>query len=159
MNIFPIHTKADHRKALNRASELMMMDPAPGSPASDELEVLAQLIEGYERKHYDIGSPTPTELITFVMEQQGLTKRDMVSYLGSPSRVSEVLSGKRSLTLQMIRNLHLGMGLPLEALVMGSIKLSDNKQAKTQAAVTRPTRKAVKTMPQPPKRRVKAKAI
>ena len=132
----------------------MMMDSAPGSPASDELEVLAQLIEAYERKHYDIGSPTPTELITFVMEQQGLTKRDMVSYLGSPSRVSEVLSGKRSLTLQMIRNLHLGMGLPLEALVMGSLKLSDNKQAqaKTQAgAVSKPTLKAVKTMSQTPK--------
>jgi len=122
MNISPIHTKADHKKALARVSVLMASDPAPGTEESDELEVLAQIVEIYEKKHYDLGNPDPVDLIAFAMEQRGLSKKDMIPYLGSPSRVSEVLNGKRPLTLQMIRNLHFGMGLPLDSLVIGVVQ-------------------------------------
>jgi HTH-type transcriptional regulator/antitoxin HigA len=122
MNIFPIRNQADHQRALTRISALMKLDPEPGTPDSDELEVLAQLVELYEKKHFDLGEPEPLDLIQFAMEQQGLTKKEMVAYLGSPSRVSEVLSGKRPLTLPMISNLHRGLGLPLLPLVMGAAR-------------------------------------
>jgi HTH-type transcriptional regulator/antitoxin HigA len=100
----------------------MKLDPEPGTPKSDELEVLAQMVELYEKKRFDLGEPEPLDLIAFAMEQQGLTKKDMVPYLGSPSRVSEVLSGKRSLTLLMIYKLHTGLGLPLHPLVLGVVR-------------------------------------
>jgi len=135
MNIFPIHTRADHQKAMKRVSELMQLDPSPSSPESDELEVLAELIEAYEKKHHDLGSPTPAELIAFVMEQRGLTKGEMAAYLGSPSRVSEVLSGKRALTLPMIRNLHVQLGLPLEPLVLGTASKSSRRRARPSHSV------------------------
>ena len=121
MNISPIRTPEDHQRALARVSALMKLDPEPGTPKSDELEVLAQMVELYEKKRFDLGEPEPLDLIAFAMEQQGLTKKDMVPYLGSPSRVSEVLSGKRSLTLLMIYKLHTGLGLPLHPLVLGVV--------------------------------------
>ncbi|MDZ4289576.1 MAG: helix-turn-helix domain-containing protein [Prosthecobacter sp.] len=114
-----IKTALDHKRAIARITELMDKDPRPGSEESDELIVLAQLAEIYEKKHHDIGMPDAISAIGFRMEQQGLTQKDMVPYLGSPSRVSEVLNGKRPLTVQMIRNLHSGLGIPLESLVMG----------------------------------------
>jgi HTH-type transcriptional regulator/antitoxin HigA len=122
MNISPIRTPEDHQRALARVSALMKLDPEPGTPKSDELEVLAQMVELYEKKRFDLGEPEPLDLIAFAMEQQGLTKKDMVPYLGSPSRVSEVLSGKRSLTLLMIYKLHTGLGLPLHPLVLGVVR-------------------------------------
>lgn len=122
MNIHPIRNQADHQRALTRVSTLMQLDPEPGTPESDELEVLAQLVELYEKKQFDIGQPEALDLILFAMEQQGLKNKDMVAYLGSPSRVSEVLGGKRPLTMLMIRNLHRGLGLPLLPLVMGAAR-------------------------------------
>lgn len=120
MNILPIRTKTDHKKAVARITQLMELDPARGTPDSDELEVLAQLVEIYEKKHHSLGAPSPIELVLFAMEQRGMTQKDMKVFFGSPSRVSEVLSGKRPMTLRMIRTLHLGLKLPLDTLVMGS---------------------------------------
>lgn len=154
MNIFPIHTRADHQKAMKRVSELMQLDPSPFSCEADELEVLAELIEAYEKKHYDLGSPTPAELIAFVMEQRGLTKGEMAAYLGSPSRVSEVLSGKRALTLPMIRNLHVQLGLPLEPLVMGTASNPSSRRAEPGRSVV--LRHKATAMS---KRRVQSKAL
>ncbi len=105
-----------------RISTLMELDPEPGTPESDELEVLAQLIELYEKKHFELGQPEALDLIHFAMEQQGLKNKDMVAYLGSPSRVSEVLGGRRPLTILMISKLHRGLGLPLLPLVMGAAR-------------------------------------
>jgi HTH-type transcriptional regulator/antitoxin HigA len=156
MNIFPIHTRADHQKAMKRVSELMQLDPSPSSSESDELEVLAELIEAYEKKHHDLGSPTPAELIAFVMEQRGLTKGEMASYLGSPSRVSEVLNGKRALTLPMIRNLHVQLGLPLEPLVMGTASNPSSRPAKPRRSVVLRQKKATVMSKQ---RRVQSKAL
>jgi len=112
-----IKNKKDHENAMNRIAELMTGDPAPGSAAGDELELLAHLVEDYETKHHDIGLPTPLEAIRFRMEQQNLRPKDLIPYLGSASRVSEVLGGKRQLSLEMVRKLNKGLGIPADVLV------------------------------------------
>lgn len=112
-----IKTSKDHAAALARLEELMLADPAPGSTAEEELELIAFLIEGYEKCTIQIPSATPAEAIRFRMEQAGLKQHDLVPYIGSKSRVSEVLAGKRELTLSMVRKLHEGLGIPLKSLV------------------------------------------
>ena len=86
------------KSALERAGHLVSLDPKVGSPEADELEVLSVLINKYEEEHYFIGKPTPIEAIIFRMEQQDLKQRDLVPFIGSKSKVSEVLSGKRPLS-------------------------------------------------------------
>jgi HTH-type transcriptional regulator/antitoxin HigA len=115
MQIRPIRTDADHSAALRRIDELM--DAEPGTPASDELDVLATLVEAYEDRHFPIADPDPLAAIEFRMEQLGLTRKDLEPLLGSRGRVSEVLNGRRALSLQMIRRLHRELGIPLESLV------------------------------------------
>jgi len=118
MKIRPIKTKADYEKALARVD--ILMDAKPGSPKGDELDVLVTLIEAYENKHYPFPPPKPISAIKFRMEQTGLTRKDMEPYLGGRGRVSEVLNGRRPLTLDMIRKLHEGLGIPLESLIGGA---------------------------------------
>ncbi len=118
MKIKIIKTKAEYEQALVRADALM--DAAPGSAQEEELELIALLIEKYEAEHYPIDLPDPIEAIKFRMEQAGLTPKDMIKYLGSQSKVSEVLNYRRSLSLSMIRNLHDGLGIPVEVLVQQS---------------------------------------
>src|SRR5215204_5121888 len=103
-----IHTAADHEAALKRIDALMETDPEPNSPEGEELELLTVLVERYEEKKYPMDIPAPLEAIRFRMEQQGLKAKDLIRYLGTPGRVSEVLNGKRPLTLAMIRRLHEG---------------------------------------------------
>jgi len=88
-----------------------------GTPEADEMEVLVTLIEAYENKHYPIGPADPVEAIKFRMEQQGLTPRDLEAYIGPSGRVSEVLNGKRPLSLRMIKRLHDGLRIPYESLL------------------------------------------
>lgn len=109
----------DHAGMLQRLEELMIADPQPGSRDEEELELLAFLIEEYEKRSIRIPAATPVEAIRFRMEQSGLNQQDLVPFLGSKSRVSEVLSGKRALTLDMVRRLHDGLGIPLKSLVQG----------------------------------------
>ncbi len=118
MKIQPIKTKTDYEKALARVDALM--DTKPGTSRADELDVLVTLIEAYEDKHYPIVPPSPVAAIKFRMEQGDLTRKDMEPYLGGRGRVSEVLNGKRPLTLDMIRKLHDGLGIPLESLIGGT---------------------------------------
>ena len=115
MNAKIIRTEADCEAALARIEELM--DAAAGTPEGEELDLLSLLVWNYEQEHYPIGSPTPLEAIEFFMDQNNLTKADMVKYLGSPSKVSEVLSGKRALSKTMIRKLVEGLGIPAEILL------------------------------------------
>lgn len=115
MDIKIIKTEEEYEQALSRLEALM--DAAPGSPEEDELDLLSLLIEKYEKEHYPIGLPDPVEAILFRMEQQGLTPKDMIQYLGSQSKVSEVLNRKRPLSLTMIRNLHRGLDIPIEVLI------------------------------------------
>ncbi len=110
-----IKTEDQYEKALARIEELF--DAIPGSQEEEELELLAILVEKYEDIHYPIGLPGPIEGIKFRMDQQNLTQKDMVKYIGSLSKVSEVLNGKRPLSLSMIRSLHEGLGIPYEVLL------------------------------------------
>jgi len=110
-----LKTEADYEAALAYVETLM--DAAPGSQEEEALEVFALLIETYEQAHHPIDLPDPIEAIKFRMEQQGLQQKDMVPYLGSQSKVSEVLNRKRPLSLTMIRALHEGLGIPAEVLL------------------------------------------
>lgn len=112
-----IESEEDHAIALEQMAELMSSDPPVGSDSERLLKTLAVLVRDYESRHFPIAPPDPVEAIKFRMEQQGLAPRDLVPYLGSKSRVSEVLSGKRPLTLPMIRNLHFGLGIPAPSLL------------------------------------------
>ncbi len=110
-----IKTKAEYEVALARIDKLM--DAAPNTPQGDELELLSLLIHAYEEKQFPIDKPDPVAAIRFRMEQQGLVARDLVPLLGSRSRVSEVLSGRRGLSLKMIRALVVGLRIPAELLL------------------------------------------
>ena len=112
-----IHNDKEHADALAALDRLMEIDPEPGTPEADELQLLALVIEDYERERFPIGLPDAVDAIRFRMDQQGLTRRDLEPFIGSRARVSEVLSGKRALSLRMIRALHAGLDIPLEALV------------------------------------------
>jgi HTH-type transcriptional regulator / antitoxin HigA len=115
MKIHPIRTDADHEAALERIDSLMVA--LPGTPEADELDVLATLVEAYESRRFPIDDPDPLSAIEFRMDQLGLTRKDLEPLLGSRGRVSEVLNGRRALSLQMIRRLHRELGIPLESLV------------------------------------------
>ena len=111
----PLRTESDYAAALARVDELM--DAEVGSPEGEELDVLVDLVELYESKHEPLGYPSPVAAIEFRMAQAGLTPRDLVPFLGSRSKVSEVLSGKRSITMPMARALHQHLGIPAEVLL------------------------------------------
>lgn len=115
MEIKPIKTKKDYESALKEIERLF--DAAPGTREGDRLEVLATLVEAYEEKYHPIAPPNPIEAIRYYMESRGLTRSDMEQYLGSRARVSEVLNRKRALTMEMIRKLHKGLGIPAEVLI------------------------------------------
>jgi len=117
VSIKPIHNETDYNRALERVDELMALNPALGTTQSDELEVLALLIEKYEEKAWAISEPDPIEAIKVRMEQMHLKQKDLVPYIGSKSKVSEVLNRKVGLSLTMIYNLAKGLHLPLEVLV------------------------------------------
>lgn len=114
MDIKPIRTESDYNEALKRIDYLM--DFEEGSNEFDELDVLATLVEAYEEKHYKIEAPDPITAIKFRMEQDGLKQKDLASALGDETRVARVLSGKRKLTVDMIKNLHYQFKIPIESL-------------------------------------------
>jgi HTH-type transcriptional regulator / antitoxin HigA len=113
--IHPITNDASHRKALRRAEELW--DSEPGSPGDRELDALATLIDVYEQRTFPIVALGPIDAIKVRCEYLGWTRRDLESLVGSRARVSEVLSGKRPLTLAMIRRLHDALSIPADILI------------------------------------------
>lgn len=115
MNIYPLHTVADYNNALSRIDEIF--DAKPGTPQGDELEVLGILIDEFEKRQFPIASPDPVEAVKFRMEQLGLTQTDLAKMIGSKSRASEILSGKRSLSLRIIRLLNQKLNIPAEILL------------------------------------------
>jgi HTH-type transcriptional regulator/antitoxin HigA len=119
MEIRPIRTKADYRSALKEIEGLM--GAAPRTADGDRLDVLVTLVEAWERKHEPMDLPDPVSAIRFRMEQSGLTPKDLVPMIGRLNRVYEVLSGKRPLTLAMIRRLHMQLGIPAESLIGASV--------------------------------------
>ena len=112
-----IKTEQDYADAVERLMTLMESEPEENSPEESDLEVLALLIERYESEQFPTDLPDPIEAIKFRMDQQGLTQKEMKPYFGSASKVSEVLNGKRSLSLMMIRKLHKGLGIPADVLI------------------------------------------
>jgi HTH-type transcriptional regulator/antitoxin HigA len=118
MNIKPIRNEQDYKEAMERLDEVWGAEA--GTPEADVLDVLVLLIGHYEDQHYPIGPSNPIEAIKFRMEQQGLTPRDLEEYIGSSGRVSEVLNGKRGLSLGMIKRLHKGLRIPYESLLAGA---------------------------------------
>ena len=114
-NIRAIRSEADYEAAIARIDDLM--DAQSGTPEGEELDVLTDLVELYEAKHVPMGFPSPLGAIRFRMEQSGLSPRDLVSFMGSRAKVSEVLSGKRPLTMQMARALHANLGVPADVLL------------------------------------------
>lgn len=111
----PIRTEADYDAAMAEVERLW--GARSGTPRGDRLDVLVTLIEAYEEKHFPIDPPDPIAAILFRMEQQGLKRKDLEPLIGSRARVSEVLAGRRNLSLQMIRRLHKELGIPAEVLI------------------------------------------
>ena len=115
MTLKPIKTKKDYQDALVRLDKIF--DAKPGSAEGDELEILGILIDRYEKIHYPIDFPDPIEAIKFRMEQLGYNQSDLATIIGLKSRASEILSKKRKLTLDMIRNLHDALNIPTDVLI------------------------------------------
>jgi len=114
-----IKSKVDYDAALASIDRLVALDPEPGTREADELEVLTVLVKDYEGKRFPVQLPDPIGAIQFRMEQMGLSHRDLIPFIGSRARVSEVLSKKRPLTLSMLKALHAGLGIPAVVLLRG----------------------------------------
>ncbi len=115
MKISPIRNEEDYQNALNRLDAIF--DSQKGTEEGDELEILSILIDRYENENFPIEMPDPIEAIKFRMEQMGMKQKDLAELVGFKSRVSEILSKKRKLTLGMIRKLHSVLHIPTEVLV------------------------------------------
>ena len=115
MDIRPIKTQRDYRRALKEIEGLMRAKR--DTPEGDRLDVLITLVEAWEAKHFPLDLPDAIEAIRYHMEQKGLAARDLVPFIGGRNRVYEVLSRKRPLTLKMVRRLHEGLGIPAESLI------------------------------------------
>ncbi|NND06586.1 MAG: helix-turn-helix domain-containing protein [Saprospiraceae bacterium] len=113
----PIKTDRQHAEYLERAYELMQMEVRPNSAESDELEVLSILIEAYEKTRFPIEPPNPIDAILFRLDQLGLPKSELSRLLGSRSRASEILKGKRKLSIGMIRKLNENLGISAQTLI------------------------------------------
>jgi HTH-type transcriptional regulator / antitoxin HigA len=113
----PIKSDKEHEEYLDRAYSLMQKDIKPDSEESDELELISILIEAYEKNVVRIDPPNPVEAILFRLDQLGMKKTDLNRILGSRSRVSEILLGKRRLSLNMIRKLNAQLGIPAQILI------------------------------------------
>jgi len=113
----PIKTQEEYEAALGKVYQLMQGDVKEGSPASDELEVLSILVNAYEQAHYPIPSPNPLDAIRFRLDQMGISEKELNDILGYRSRKSEILSGKRKLSLAMIRKLNEVLHIPAGVLI------------------------------------------
>lgn len=116
MHIKPIRTPADHARAL-RAIERLWETAKPGTPDGDAFDLVSTLVDAYEREHIKIPAADPIEAIRFRMEQEGLTRKDLLAIFKTTARASEVMTKKRRLNLPMIRLLHARLAIPIECLV------------------------------------------
>lgn len=115
MDIRPIRTSEDYEEALEHIQALF--EAQPNTPEGDILDILTTLVEVYESQSHPIEPPDPIEAIMYHLESRGMTRRDIEPYLGSRARVSEILNRRRPLTLDMIRKLNNGLGIPAEILI------------------------------------------
>lgn len=115
MTVRPIKTEMDYEEALKEIERLF--DAQPDTPDGDRLDVLTTLVQAYEDRAHPIAVPDPVEALLYFLESRGLTRRDLEPYLGSRARVAEVLNRRRALSIEMIRRLHDGLGLPADVLI------------------------------------------
>jgi HTH-type transcriptional regulator/antitoxin HigA len=120
-----IRDEKSYDASLARVNELAVLDPDSESAEGEELQILSILIEDYESRAHNIGNPTPLEAIKFRMEQAGLNQRDLIPFIGSKSKTSEVLAGKRPLSLPMVRSLSEGLGIPAEVLIQEDARAAE----------------------------------
>lgn len=113
----PVKTKKQYEETLERIYVLMQKNLKANSKDSDELEVLSLLVKEYEHEYFPVPKPNPVEAIRFRMEQMQMTEAELSKVLGYRSRKSEILSGKRKLSLDMIRKLHDVLHIPAEVLI------------------------------------------
>ncbi|WP_407280130.1 transcriptional regulator [Aromatoleum evansii] len=115
MELKPIRTDAEHREALAEIERLW--DAPESGPEADRLEVLALLVEAYEKAHHPIDAPDPVAFLEYVMDSRGLTRKDLEPYIGPRGRVADIMNRTRPLTVAMIRRLSAGLGLPADVLI------------------------------------------
>lgn len=115
MTIKPIRTESDYRAALAEIEALM--NAQPGTPEEDRLDILATLVKVYEDEHYPIPQPSPIAALEYYLESRGLTRKALEPFIGSANRVSEILNRRRRLSLEMIRRLERGTGIPASVLI------------------------------------------
>ncbi len=115
MEIRPIRTQTDYQQSLREIE--FLFNAVPNTPEYDRLDILSTLVEAYEKTHFPIELPDPIKAIYYYIDTRGWSHRDLEPCLGSRARVSEVLSRKRSLTLEMIRKLNQELGIPAEILI------------------------------------------
>jgi len=116
MDIRPIATEKDYEAALAEIKRLWAAEA--GSPEAQKIEMLAMLAQAYERAREPLPKANPIEAIKFRMDQQGLSRKDLLPIFGTTARISEILGGKRPLTLEMVQKLHFRLGIPLDSLVV-----------------------------------------
>ncbi len=135
MEIKPIRSEADYQTALKEIERLI--ESQPGTPEGDRMDVLVTLVEAYEAKNFPIPEPDdPVQVLEYYMESRGLSRSDLIVYLGSKERVSEVLNRKRGLSLLMIQRLHAGLGIPADLLVgKQNYKATSNVKSRTESRV------------------------
>jgi len=142
ITIHPIQTEEDHDATLARIDELWSV-AKPGTAEGAEFDALATLLVAYEEKHFPIAAPDPITYIEVRLEQQGLTRKDLEPMIGSRARVSEIMTGKRKLTLPMIRRLRDGLGIPADVLI--GTDAAPPVGGKIRSRATRPVRAAKTT--------------
>jgi HTH-type transcriptional regulator/antitoxin HigA len=133
-----VRNEEEHAAAILRIEELMGAEF--GSPEGDELDALTTLVVAYEEKHFPVALPDPIAYIEFRLDQQGLTRKDLEPMIGSRARVSEIMTGKRKLTLPMIRRLRDGLGIPADVLI--GADAAPPIGGKIRSRATRPVRAA-----------------
>jgi HTH-type transcriptional regulator/antitoxin HigA len=155
MGIYPIRNEADHRRALVRIEALMDAE-ALTAEQGDELDALVTLVSAYEDKNFPIRDATPIQVIEFMMDQRGLTRKDLEPLIGSRARVSEVLSGKRNLTLAMIRALSSAWAISADLLLGERGDRKHAKRVRTSSAKDSARHARTRKAKQPGKQRAAA---
>ena len=115
--IRPLRSEADYDAALKEIEEYFENEPKPSTPEADRFDLLALIIEDYERKRWPIEPPDTIDAIRYRMETGGYTQADLGRLLGSRQRASDILTRKRALTMRMAWRLHREWGIPAEALI------------------------------------------
>ncbi|MFV0265725.1 MAG: type II toxin-antitoxin system HigA family antitoxin [Draconibacterium sp.] len=135
MKVKLLKTEKEYNEACDRIYELIHSSESqiePGSAKGEEIELLSLLVERYETAHYPMKAPSPVEAIRFRMEQMNLKQNDIAPLFGGKTRISEVLNGKRPLTLKMITLLNRYLGIPLESLIQGNLEIQLEKHKREQ---------------------------